>query len=383
MSLPAETSHILITGGTGLFGGALIEHYLTHEPDTRLSVLVRGHDPGEARERLVQRIRSSPTFPPERASVLLRRVTAIPGDFIKQNLGLSSLEISKLRHDVTDIIHSGASVDFGLALNEARIINVHGTKNMLDFALSCSKLHSFLHISTGHVAGKRSGTIMENEISTGQGFFNSYEQTKAESELLVRDYADKLPITVNRLTTVIGDYTTGYIRQFGFFHNSLRLLAQGLIPFLAGDKNGHLDLIPTEYPVRAVYYLHRKNYRPGTTYHISCGPERSFTLEEFLHETICHFRLSFSDRSLISPEIVTKDEFDVRIAQSASTRLRNIMHALGTFSGHLTVPKIFDQTNTLRDLAGSEIGVPSIRSYYFKVLDECVNRKFGKQERLN
>jgi thioester reductase-like protein len=78
MSLPAEPSHILITGGTGLFGSALIEHYLTHEPDTRLSVLVRGRNPGEARERLVQRIRSSPTFIPDRASVLLNRVSAIP-----------------------------------------------------------------------------------------------------------------------------------------------------------------------------------------------------------------------------------------------------------------------------------------------------------------
>jgi nucleoside-diphosphate-sugar epimerase len=261
------------------------------------------------------------------------------------------------------------------------MINVQGTKNMLDFALGCSKLRAFLHLSTGHVAGKRSGTIMENEIGTGQGFFNSYEQTKAESEVLVRDYMDKLPIAVYRLTTIIGDHTTGYVRQFGFFHNSLRLLAQGLIPFLAGDNNGHLDLIPTEYPVRAFYHLHRKNYRPRTTYHISCGPERSFTLEELLHETICHFKLSFSDRSLIVPEIVTKDEFDVRIARSASTRFRNIMHALDTFTGHLTVPKIFDRTNTLQDLAGSEIGAPPIRSYYFKVLDECVKRQFGKTGR--
>lgn len=373
-----KPTNIFITGGTGLFGSTLIEHYLIHEPDTVIYALVRGGNHSDTRNRLLRHIKNSPTFPVALLSDLSDRLTVITGDFTDKELGIPSPLIGRLRHNITDIIHAGASVDFGLPLPEARKINVDGTKHMIDFALQCRQLKSFLHISTGHVAGKRSGTIMEDEIGTDQGFLNSYEQTKAEAELLVHEYMDSIPVTIHRLTTVIGDRGTGHIRQFGFFHNSVRLLSQGFIPWLAGDKNVHLDMIPTEYPVEALHFLHRKNFNPGTTYHICCGPEKSFMLEDFLRETVGYFKIIMNNPSLPVPEIVSREEFDKRIARSNSARLSAVMHALSTFIGHLTLPKVFDQTNAARDLAGSGITAPPIWTYYFKVLDECKRRKFGK-----
>jgi len=372
-------SVILITGGTGLFGSALIEHYLKNEPVTNIVALVRADSTQQARTRLYTQIKNSPTFSTGLEELLQKRVHAVAGDFTKYQFGIGASEFTELQQSVTDIIHSGASVDFGLPISEARVINVDGTKNVLEFALRCKKLTSFHQISTGHVAGKRYGTIMENEIDTKQGFFNSYEQTKAESELLVHKYMDRIPAAIHRLTTVIGDHTTGYIRQFGFFHNSVRLLSQGMIPFLAGNRTGHLDLIPTEYPVQAVYYLHRENFRPGTTYHICAGPERSFSLEEFLYETVDHFKKVLNRPNLKPPDIISEKEFDNRIAQTENNRITALLGALNTFIGHLTLPKIFDQSNTVRDLAGSGIEAPLVRSYYFKVLDECVRRRFGKK----
>jgi len=373
-----KPTNIFITGGTGLFGSALIEHYLIHEPDAKFYALVRGGNPADTRYRLLEYIKNSPTFHQDMVSDLSDRVTVMRGDFTDENFGLPLSMIQELQNNITDIIHSGATVDFGLPLPEARKINVDGTKHMIDFALQCRQLQSFLHISTGHVAGKRSGTIMETEIGTGQGFLNSYEQTKAEAELLIHTYMDSIPVTIHRLTTVIGDRGTGHIRQFGFFHNSVRLLSQGFIPWLAGDKNVHLDMIPTEYPVEALHYLHRKNFKPGTTYHICCGPEKSFMLEDFIRETVEYFKIIMNNPSLTVPEIVSREEFDKRISRSNSARLSAVMHALSTFIGHLTLPKVFDQTNTHRDLAGSGITAPPVRSYYFKVLDECKRRKFGK-----
>ncbi len=367
-------STIFITGATGLFGGALIEHYLTWERDTKIMALVRAESKEAAINRLYSQLKSTPTFTYQLELEAAKRLKVIHGDFTKPDLNLSTPYISRLQLSVTDIIHSGASVDFGLPVREARTINVEGTKNVLDFALQCRKLNAFLHVSTGHVAGKRAGLIKENEIGVEQGFLNSYEQTKAESELLVHTYMTRLPITIHRLTTIIGDYTTGYIRQFGFFHNSIRLLSKGLIPFLAGDRNGHLALIPTEYPVQAVHYLHRNNFKPGTTYHICCGPERSFTLEVFLHETVNHLSKRCNKGSLAAPEIISQEEFEKRIDDSRNVRLTAIMKALGTFIGHLTLPKVFDQTNARRDLAESGIEAPPVQSYYYKVLDECVKR---------
>ncbi len=371
-------SNIFLTGATGLFGSALIEHYLHRESESIIYALVRADSPERAAERLFALLQSSPTWTPLLEREATRRVRVVQGDFTRPDFGLSLEQIATLQKSVTNIIHSGASVDFGLPLEEARLINVQGTQNVINFASGCRSLEAFLHISTGHVAGKRSGTIKEAELNTDQGFFNSYEQTKAESEALVHRYMNNLPITIHRLTTVIGDKKTGHIRQFGFFHNSVRLLAQSILPFLAGEKDCHLDLIPTDYPVHSVYHLHRNNFKPGTTYHICSGPERSFTLEAFLNETVNHFRKDFNTDSIMPPEIISQQEFKQRLSASNNKRLIAIMGALNTFIGHLTLPKIFDASNSERDLAGSGIEPPHVTSYYFKVLDECIRRKFGK-----
>jgi thioester reductase-like protein len=371
-------SQLLITGGTGLYGSALIEKYLTSEPDTNIYALVRASDRADARERLLDRLKTSFTFTSKIADIFDERVIPLDGDFTLPRLNMDAQAYSGLTGKITDILHSGASVSFSLPLETARSINVTGTENLVEFARNCKNLKAFIHISTGHVAGRWTGTIYENDLGLGQGFLNTYEETKAEAELYLHDHMKEIPVGVYRLLTVIGNHATGHIRQFGFFHNSLRLLASGMIPFLAGDPKGHLDLIPLEYPVEAVYHLHRYNFHPGTTYHICTGPEKSFTLRAFLEETITYFRGALDRYDLQVPEILEAAEFERRIYQRNNPRLDAVMSALDTFIGHLTLPKVFDQTNASRDLSGSGIEVPPVREYYFKVLENCVRRRFGK-----
>ena len=57
---------------------------------------------------------------------------------------------------VTTIVHSAASVSFTLPLEEARAINVEGTRRMLEFAdaaRACGGLDRYGHVSTAYVAG--------------------------------------------------------------------------------------------------------------------------------------------------------------------------------------------------------------------------------------
>jgi thioester reductase-like protein len=372
------TSSILLTGGTGLFGSAMIEKYLVTEPGTHIYALVRASDEDDARRRLLDRLKISFTFTSRLGDLFNERVTPLVGDFTLPGFGTDSRIYSEPAGTITDIVHSGAAVSFSLPLDTARTINVTGTERLVEFARACRNLKAFIHISTGHVAGKWTGTIYEDDLGLEQEFLNTYEETKAEAELYLHEHMKKIPVGIFRLLTVIGDHATGHIRQFGFFHNSLRLLASGIIPFLAGDPKGHLDLIPLEYPAEAVYYLHRKNFHPGTTYHICTGPEKSFTLEAFLEETMAFFRRAFDKSDLIVPEILDGSEYENRMYRLNNPRLDAVMSALGTFIGHLALPKIFDRSNTIRDLAGSGIDVPPVREYYFKVLDNCVRRKFGK-----
>ena len=73
-------------------------------------------------------------------------------------------------------------------------MNVEGTRKMLDFAAAMPSLSSFAYVGTAYVAGEREGLMREDELAVGQRFRNTYEQTKAEAEALVRSRMGSLPV---------------------------------------------------------------------------------------------------------------------------------------------------------------------------------------------
>ena len=49
-----------------------------------------------------------------------------------------------------------------------------------------ANLRSLAYVGTAYVAGERTDLVREDELAIGQGYRNTYEQTKAEAEALVR-----------------------------------------------------------------------------------------------------------------------------------------------------------------------------------------------------
>ena len=84
------------------------------------------------------------------------------------------------------MLHCAASVSFDLPLAESRSVNVEGTRRMLDFARSCTRLERFSYVSTAYVAGEPGRLFREDELAVGQSFRNPYERSKFEAELAVR-----------------------------------------------------------------------------------------------------------------------------------------------------------------------------------------------------
>ena len=122
--MPVTERPILLTGATGFVGMAVLARLLAagHE----VHCLVRAANDAEADSRLravLQRVEAPSTG----------RAVAVAGDLTAPRLGLGD------RHDqvaagVGSVIHSAASVAFDLPLEEARAINVEGTRRVLDFA---------------------------------------------------------------------------------------------------------------------------------------------------------------------------------------------------------------------------------------------------------
>ena len=106
------------------------------------------------------------------------------------------------------------------------------------------RLERIACFSTVYVAGRTTGCFAEHDIGGADGFVNSYEQSKAEMEVVVRDAMRELPIAIYRLSTIIGDSRTGDVTGFNAIHHALRLLYQGLAPMVPGQESSLVDLIP-------------------------------------------------------------------------------------------------------------------------------------------
>jgi fatty acyl-CoA reductase len=152
---------ILLTGGTGFLGTALIEKILRSLPDLgRLYLLVRPSRGKSAVERFERDVLGAPAFRGLREKLgddfeerVSKKVRVLEGDVHAPSLGLGGEDLTELAREVDVVIHSAASVIFDAPLDAAVDSNVRGTLGLLKLARTWEKRPLFMHISTAYVAG--------------------------------------------------------------------------------------------------------------------------------------------------------------------------------------------------------------------------------------
>jgi thioester reductase-like protein len=217
------SSHFFITGGTGLVGTNLIPRLLLKFPDSIVTLLVRGEDKTDADQRtrsIARRVGEEYNIPDA-----TKRIDGILGDVSLEHCGLNAAQLQRIVSGTTHIIHGAATIRFDHPIDEARTINCGGTRRMLAIANMCVEkgiLERFVYIGSSSVSGQRPGYIYEHELEMGQKFFNTYEQSKNESERIVRDNFDRVPATIFRPSIIIGDSKTGKTSSFNVIYIPLR-----------------------------------------------------------------------------------------------------------------------------------------------------------------
>jgi HAD superfamily hydrolase (TIGR01490 family) len=152
---------VLLTGGTGFLGMALIEKILRSLPDLgRLYLVVRPSRGKGAAERFQRDVLGSAAFRGLREKLgegfegyVSEKVRVLEGDVHAAGLGLDEGDLEELSREVDVVIHSAASVVFDAPLDAAVDSNVRGTLGLLKLARGWEKRPLFMHISTAYVAG--------------------------------------------------------------------------------------------------------------------------------------------------------------------------------------------------------------------------------------
>ncbi len=369
---------IFITGGTGMVGRELVS-LLFKNTQAKISLLVHEKGSDNDKETVLQSFFLLPN-----KKEFTERLQIVRGDITKLNMGVEShSDYNELLNKTTHILHCAASTRFDLPLDEARRINVFGTKNVADFSLKCSNLRKFGFISTAYVSGKRIGVIKESELEHDAGFVNTYEQSKYEAEMFLKDLAKSVPVAVYRLSTVIGDSNTGKVSHFTAPHQAIRMMYLGLASMLPGTPDYSVDLISSDYTASTLFNLFWDNFSPNKTFHITHG-SRSLTLQEIIDESfkgMAEADSSWIEKNYPKPAIVSEETFDLFMNSAVAANnpiLKNVLTALNNFAHQLLYPKNFSKDDLLVVFPSYEKDLPEIHNYYGKVIEYCIKSKWGK-----
>jgi long-chain acyl-CoA synthetase len=238
------TPPVFLTGATGFLGMEVLARLL-ERGDRDVICLVRAADQPAAEARLegvLATLWEDPT--PYRA-----RARAVAGDVTSPGLGIAPVQRAELAEEIGAVLHCAASITFDLPLEEARLINVEGTREVIGFAREAKalgRLERFVHVSTAYVGGLHPGVFRERELDAGQAFRNTYEQTKWEAEHVLAA-ADDLAPAIARPSIVMGDARSGWTPAFNVLYWPLRAFSRGLFDTVPARPEGRVDVVTVDY----------------------------------------------------------------------------------------------------------------------------------------
>jgi thioester reductase-like protein len=265
-----DAAPVLLTGATGFVGMELLVRLL-EQTDRHVVALVRAPDDAAAEARI--EILFKTLLAPAQRHAYRSRVHGVAADLESPGLGLSEATRDGLTATIGAIVHCAASISFTLELEDARRINVEGTREILRLAAEARErgaLDRFVHVSTAYVAGDREGRARERQGDVGQAFRNTYEQTKLEAERLV--HASGLPAAILRPSVIVGDSVTGWTPAFNVIYWPLQAYARGLFEQIPGEADAPIDIVPVDTVAGALLELVRGPVRCGT-FHVVASDE--------------------------------------------------------------------------------------------------------------
>jgi nucleoside-diphosphate-sugar epimerase len=325
---------IFFTGFPGFLGSELLPRVLARTDDYAVC-LVQPKFRGLAEER---------------ARTFGNRIRLVEGDL---TAALDHIDAA----DVRELWHLAAVYDLAVPRDVGLRGNVTGTSRVLDLAERAPRLERLHYVSTCYVSGRHPGVFTEEDLEKGQRFNNFYEETKHLAEAEVRRRMPRLPVTIYRPSVVVGDSTTGATQKFDGPYFVLQWLMRqpklAVLPVVGNPRRHRFNCVPRDFVMNAIGHLSALPRAVGRTYAIA--DPAPLTVDETI-DTIA----AAADRRVLRVPL-TKS-----IAKGALQHVPGVYRVMripAAAVDYFVHPTEYDTTNATRDLAGSGIAAPPLRSY--------------------
>ncbi|CAA2107318.1 Linear gramicidin synthase subunit D [Methylobacterium bullatum] len=253
---------ILLTGATGLIGGAVLHRALAMKTDTEWVCLVRASDEEAGRQRLAARLgRFTSALNAQR---LAQRVEIVPGDFTKAD------RIADPRLDsVTQVLHLAADTSWW-AQEKVHRTNHDGTLALARRAARMTRLDRFLHVSTAMICGGQPPAMVDETRypDADATHLVPYSASKSAAEMSLATHFADLPLVVARPSIVLGHTTLG-ARPGSSILWVIR--ACDRLRLVAGSRDGTVDIVPTDWVADTLVEMLARPALAHGTYHLSAG----------------------------------------------------------------------------------------------------------------
>lgn len=249
---PQEQRKVLVTGGCGFIGGALLSRLVPRYGTCRFvnfDALRHG-----ARPEVILHLDEQPNYD------FMKGAVEDPEDIDR---------LFTMHSDITDIIHLAAETDVDRSIKEpvlkTNASNVIGTINLLEWA---GKNRRFVYVSTDEVYGSIGRTDPDRVETDPMRPSNPYSASKAAAEHYVMAYYNtyKSDVVITRGSNTFGPYQD----HTKFIPTAMRHLRdKGKIP-LYGDGRQIREWLPVDDHAAGIELVWQKGVS-GEIYNISTG----------------------------------------------------------------------------------------------------------------
>ncbi|KAI4174150.1 MAG: hypothetical protein LQ343_002485 [Gyalolechia ehrenbergii] len=253
-NIQLQPRNILLTGATGFLGTAILHNLLKQSRNINIYALTRCPSEHTGLLGLLQTLDSQGRWQPS----YLSRLFVIPGDFRKENLGISVQNLTMLQlsptkqqqqqqqpppqaHsppsstwntnvvEIDTIIHAAAKVHYSTSYAALKQTNTHTVLSLLSAFASAPCMKRFIHISGGEHPHTSSSLADRTYVQAIEDDANGYTQSKVVSEHLVRFAAAACgmshpgkSIRIVKPGYMIGGAETGSANQSDFLWRLIR-----------------------------------------------------------------------------------------------------------------------------------------------------------------